>query len=74
MNYLDKTGVSHLWSKIKTALAAKADVSAIPTQTSQLTNNSNFVASTGITNIVTCTNAQYQASNKDSKTLYIITD
>ena len=74
MNYLDKTGLAHLWSKIKTALATKADSSAIPTQTSQLTNNSNFVASTGITTIVTCTNAQYQASNKDSKTLYIITD
>lgn len=74
MNYLDKTGLAHLWSKIKTALATKADSSAIPTQTSQLTNNSNFITSTGITTIVTCTNAQYQASAKDSKTLYIITD
>ena len=74
MNYLDKTGLTYLWSKIKTVLATKADASAIPTQTSQLTNNSNFVTSTGITTIVTCTSAQYQASNKDSKTLYIITD
>ena len=74
MNYLDKTGLAYFWGKIKTALATKADASAIPTQTSQLTNNSNFVTSTGITNIVTCTSAQYQASNKDSKTLYIITD
>ena len=74
MNYLDKTGLAYLWGKIKTMLASKADSSSIPTQTSQLTNNSNFVASTGITTIVTCTNAQYQASSKDSKTLYIITD
>lgn len=74
MNYLDKTGLAHLWSKITTKLNTKADKSAIPTTTSQLTNNSNFVASTGITTIVTCTNAQYQASSKDSKTLYIITD
>ena len=74
MNYLDKTGLTYFWGKIKTALANKADKSSIPTQTSQLTNNSNFVASTGITTIVTCTSAQYQASNKDSKTLYIITD
>ena len=74
MNYLDKTGLTYLWGKIKTILASKADSSSIPTQTSQLTNNSNFVASTGVTTIVTCTNAQYQASAKDSKTLYIITD
>ena len=74
MNYLDKTGLTYLWGKIKTILASKADSSSIPTQTSQLTNNSNFIASTGITTIVTCTNAQYQASAKDSKTLYIITD
>ena len=74
MNYLDKTGLTYFWGKVKAALNNKADKNAIPTQTSQLTNNSNFVASTGITNIVTCTNAEYQASNKDSKTLYIITD
>lgn len=74
MNYLDKTGLTYLWSKITAKLNSKADKSAIPTTTSQLTNNSNFVASTGITSIVTCTSAQYQASNKDSKTLYIITD
>lgn len=74
MNYLDKTGLTYFWNKIKAKLNDKADKSAIPTATSQLTNNSNFIASTGITTIVTCTNAQYQASNKDSKTLYIITD
>ena len=74
MNYLNKTGLNYLWEKIKSKLDNKADKNAIPTQTSQLANNSNFISSTGITNVVTCTSAQYQSSNKDNKTLYIITD
>lgn len=74
MNYLDKTGLNYFWNKVKNKIDGKADKNAIPTTTSQLTNNSNFIESTGITNIVTCTLSQYQASNKDSKTLYIITD
>lgn len=42
--YLDSDGVLYLWSKVKALVSTKADASAIPTQTSQLTNNSNFVS------------------------------
>lgn len=42
--YLDKSGLSYFWSKIKTALNGKANTSDVPTKTSDLTNNSGFVA------------------------------
>ena len=40
--YLDKTGLSYFWGKIKTALNGKANTSDIPTKTSDLTNDSGF--------------------------------
>ena len=45
----------------------------IPTTTSQLTNDSNFISSTVVTAFVFCTQAEYDAlSNKDSTTLYLV--
>ena len=41
--YLDETGLAYFWAKIKEKLAAKADSSALPTKTSQLTNDSGFI-------------------------------
>lgn len=72
-SYLDKTGLTYLWGKITTALSSKADTSAIPTKTSDLSNDSHFVASTDITNVVYLTQSAYDAlATKDSNTLYII--
>lgn len=72
-SYLDKTGLTYLWGKITTALSSKADTSAIPTKTSDLSNDSHYVASTAITSIVSLTQAQYDAlATKDANTLYII--
>lgn len=74
MNYLNKNGLSHLWAKLKEKLNNKADKSAIPTKTSQLTNDSSYTSSSSVTNFVVCTSAQYEASNKNSNTIYFITD
>lgn len=72
-SYLDKTGLTYLWDKITTALNGKADISAIPTAISDLTNDSNFVSSTAVTNVVYLTQAQYDAlTTKDANTLYVI--
>lgn len=72
-SYLDKTGLTYLWGKITTALSSKADTSAIPTATSDLTNDSNFVVSTAVSNVVYLTQAQYDAlTTKDANTLYVI--
>lgn len=41
--YLDETGLAYFWAKIKEKLAAKADSTALPTKTSDLTNDSGFI-------------------------------
>lgn len=40
MNYLDKTGLRQLWARITSIFARKTEV---PSKTSQLTNDSNFI-------------------------------
>lgn len=40
--YLDNAGVTQILTKIKSLLAKKAEITAIPTKTSQLTNDSQF--------------------------------
>lgn len=40
--YLDNAGVTQILTKIKSLLAKKAEITAIPTKTSQLTNDSKF--------------------------------
>lgn len=40
--YLDNAGVTQILTKIKSLLAKKAEITAIPTKTSQLTNNSDY--------------------------------
>lgn len=53
----------------------KANTSQIPTQTSQLTNDSNFIASTVVTAFWTGTQAEYDALGTYSDTtLYLITE
>lgn len=47
MTFLDKTGLSYLWSKLNEklnlALAGKADVTSLPTKTSELQNDSGYL-------------------------------
>lgn len=40
--YLDNSGVTQILTKIKSLLAKKAEITAIPTKTSQLTNDSHY--------------------------------
>ena len=40
--YLDNAGVTQILTKIKSLLAKKAEITAIPTKTSQLTNDSSY--------------------------------
>lgn len=40
--YLDNAGVTQILTKIKSLLAKKAEITAIPTKTSQLTNDSDY--------------------------------
>lgn len=55
--YLDLTGLSHFWDKIK---------AKIPTKTSQLTNDSGFVNSSG--NVATATTLQAYLYNRSDAT------
>ena len=55
--YLDLTGLSHFWDKIK---------AKIPTKTSQLTNDSGFVNSSG--NVATATTLQTYLYNRSDAT------
>lgn len=42
-SFLDKAGLAYFWSKVKESIEAKADPSDIPTNTSQLNNDSGFL-------------------------------
>lgn len=42
MNYLDKTGLTYLWSKITAKLNGKASKKDIPTNNNQLTNGAGY--------------------------------
>ncbi len=48
MNFLDKTGVTELVRKIKELIEVKANKTDVPTKTSELTNDSNFIGYTKI--------------------------
>lgn len=47
-NFLNQAGLSYLWTKIASAISASASTTEkkIPTKTSQLENDSNFVKKT----------------------------
>ena len=46
--YLDNAGVTQILTKIKSLLAKKAEITAIPTKTSQLTNDSQYQNATEV--------------------------
>ena len=83
MNYLDKTGLTRLWSKIITKLGQKQDTLISGTNIKTINGNSILgngdleikrIESETIKNIVACTTAEYNTSSKSSDTIYLITD
>ncbi len=65
--YLDNAGVTQILTKIKSLLAKKAEITAIPTKVSQLTNDSNYQDDTEVeASIATNLNALRADSNQDS--------
>lgn len=69
---IDAGSLSEGGVELSNKYAAKADV---PTTTSQLTNNSNFIASTVVTAFWSGTQAEYDAiTTKNATTLYLITE
>jgi hypothetical protein len=91
MQYLDKTGLAHFYSKLEQKEASKPyanitsndisnwnnksnfsgsytdliDKPNIPTSTSQLTNNSNFVSSNHVSNIIVSNTEPTSTSSGD---------
>lgn len=51
--YLDNAGVTQILTKIKSLLAKKAEITAIPTKVSQLTNDSSYATTSGVDTAIT---------------------
>lgn len=51
--YLDNAGVTQILTKIKSLLAKKAEITAIPTKVSQLTNDSGYAKTTEVDTAIT---------------------
>ena len=51
--YLDNAGVTQILTKIKSLLAKKAEITAIPTKVSQLTNDSSYATTSGVNTAIT---------------------
>ena len=51
--YLDNAGVTQILTKIKSLLAKKAEITAIPTKVSQLTNDSSYATTSGVDAAIT---------------------
>ena len=51
--YLDNAGVPQILTKIKSLLAKKAEITAIPTKVSQLTNDSSYATTSGVDTAIT---------------------
>ena len=51
--YLDNAGVTQILTKIKSLLAKKAEITAIPTKTSQLTNDSGYAKTSEVDTTIT---------------------
>lgn len=65
--YLDNAGVTQILTKIKSLLTKKAEITAIPTKVSQLTNDSNYQDDTEVeASIATNLNALRADSSRDS--------
>lgn len=63
--YLDNAGVTQILTKIKSLLAKKAEITAIPTKTSQLTNDSQYQNATEVNTAITNKLNTLDLANKD---------
>ena len=71
-SYVGSEGPFYTKSESDTLLSTKADITDIPTATSDLYNDSNFVVSTDVSTIWVGTQASYEALTPSNNTLYCI--
>ena len=63
--YLDNAGVTQILTKIKSLLAKKAEITAIPTKTSQLTNDSGYAKTSEVDTAITAKLDTLDLADKD---------
>ena len=63
--YLDNAGVTQILTKIKSILAKKAEITAIPTKTSQLTNDSGYAKTSEVDTAITAKLDTLDVADKD---------
>lgn len=69
--YLDNAGVTQILTKIKSLLAKKAEITAIPTKVSQLTNDSDYQDGSDVNAAIS---TELNALRTDESSFEIITD
>lgn len=66
--YLDNAGVTQILTKIKSLLAKKAEITAIPTKVSQLTNDSQYQTPGDVTTSISTRLGELNFDSKDVET------
>lgn len=69
--YLDNAGVTQILTKIKSLLAKKAEITAIPTKTSQLTNDSSYQTQSDVTSSISTKLGELSVPTTGGETKYI---
>lgn len=69
--YLDNAGVTQILTKIKSLLAKKAEITAIPTKTSQLTNDSQYQNATEVNSKIDTKLGELSVPTTGGETKYI---
>lgn len=69
--YLDNAGVTQILTKIKSLLAKKAEITAIPTKTSQLTNDSSYQTQSDVSTKISTELGKLDVPTTGSETKYI---
>lgn len=69
--YLDNAGVTQILTKIKSLLAKKAEITAIPTKTSQLTNDSQYQNATEVNSKIDTKLGELDVPTTGGETKYI---
>lgn len=69
--YLDNAGVTQILTKIKSLLAKKAEITAIPTKVSQLTNDSQYQNATEVNSKIDTKLGELDVPTTGSETKYI---
>lgn len=69
--YLDNAGVTQILTKIKSLLAKKAEITAIPTKTSQLTNDSSYQTQSDVSSSISTRLGELDVPTTGGETKYI---